>query len=233
MSIFSIVCDMKIIEINSENISITEDAYLYDTGSIEVARVVISKGVHVQYCFVAPSSHRTAVPETEQKWKKYYRHIQIGQDAVFVGTGVMIDTINIEIITEIVWDGARSTLDLLALARDNLAISIEGVARVLSPYRQVWTRVDQTNILIGTGARVRWVPRLEIATDDIEWGHSCRMHRLGWESLFYLTSRGLSHEHAETLLLNSEILRHLRTIEESQREKVCYDIHMRLIKKSA
>ena len=58
------------------------------------------------------------------------------------------------------------------------------------------------------------------------------MHRLGGESLFYLTSRGLTHQNAETLLLNSEILRHLRTIEEDQREKVCYEIHMRLIKKT-
>ncbi len=59
------------------------------------------------------------------------------------------------------------------------------------------------------------------------------MHRLGGESLFYLTSRGLTHQHAETLLLNSEILRHLRTLEETRREKVCYEIHMRLNKKSA
>ena len=80
----------------------------------------------------------------------------------------MMDEIDIEIITEICGDSAKSTLDLLALATDDAHISIEGVARVASPYRQVSTRVDQTNILIGTGARVRGVPRLEIATDDIE-----------------------------------------------------------------
>ena len=98
----------------------------------------------------------------------YYRHIAIGANTTFTGTGVLMDQVDIEIITEICGDSARSTLDLLALATDDARISVEGVARVASPYRQVSTRVDQTNILIGTGARVRGVPRLEIATDDIE-----------------------------------------------------------------
>ena len=56
------------------------------------------------------------------------------------------------------------------------------------------------------------------------------MHRLGGDVLFYLTSRGLTSEHAEAMLLNSEILKHLRTVDESEREKICYDIHMRLKK---
>lgn len=142
----------------------------------------------------------------------------------------MLHHVDIEIITEICGDDTTSTLDLLALATDDARISAQGIARVMSPYRHVSTRVDQTNILIGTGARVRGIPRLEIATDDIEGGHSCRIHRLGGEAVFYLTSRGLTEEHAETMLLNSEILRHLRTIEECNREKVCYEVHMQLIK---
>ncbi len=113
----------------------------------------------------------------------------------------------------------------------NTNISIEGIAKVTAPYHNISTRVDQTNILIGTGARIRGVPRLEIATDDIEGGHSCRIHRLGGEALFYLTTRGLSEQNAETLLLNSEILRHIRTIEQDKREDACRKIHMRLIKK--
>jgi Fe-S cluster assembly scaffold protein SufB len=215
---------MKTLEITDANIRINESCHIYDTGTVDIANIVIGEGIQVGYCFVAPKDSET---------KKYYRHIAIGARSTFTGTGVIMNEADTEIITEIVWDNTTSTLDLLALATDDARISVEGVARVASPYRQVSTRVDQTNILIGTGARVRGVPRLEIATDDIEWGHSCRMHRLGGESLFYLTSRGLTHQSAETLLLNSEILRHLRTIDEHEREKACEEIHMRLIKKPA
>ena len=231
---------MQTIEITSTNIHINESCHIVDRGLVERARIVIGEWLQIEYCFVAPEASVIAKNEaiqvpvaTIKDNKKYYRHIAIGADTTFTGTGVMMDQVDIEIITEICGDNAKSTLDLLALATDDARISVEGVARVASPYRQVSTRVDQTNILIGTGARVRGVPRLEIATDDIEWGHSCRMHRLGGESLFYLTSRGLTHQSAETLLLNSEILTHLRTIDETEREKYCYEIHMRLIKKPA
>lgn len=231
---------MQTIEITSANIRINENCHIYDRGLIDHVDILIGEWVHVEYCFVAPAIPVTSKNEaiqvpaaTIKDSKKYYRHITIGMNSTLIGTGVMMDEIDIEIITEIVGDNATSTLDLLALATDEARISVEGVARVASPYRQVSTRVDQTNILIGTGARVRGVPRLEIATDDIEWGHSCRMHRLGGESLFYLTSRGLSHQSAETLLLNSEILRHLRTIDENERETICCEIHNRLIKKPA
>jgi hypothetical protein len=135
----------------------------------------------VEYCFISPvvpviardqaiqASELSLQPSNNQTIKQsFVRHIAIGADSILTGTGVMIDNIDIEIVTEIRGDSARSTLDLLALATDDARISVEGVAKVASPYRQVSTRVDQTNILIGTGARVRGVPRLEIATDDIE-----------------------------------------------------------------
>jgi Fe-S cluster assembly scaffold protein SufB len=212
---------MNTIQINDANIRINESCYLYDTGTVERVEIDIAEWIQVEYCFVAMK---------DEPQEKYHRHVKINKNSKFTGTSVIIWKVDIEIVTEIVWDDTTSILDILALATDSAHISVEGIVRVASPYRHVSTRVDQTNILIGAGARVRGVPRLEIATDDIEGGHSCRIHRLGGEAVFYLTSRGLTPEHAEALLLNSEILRHLRTIEESTREWICYDIHMKLKK---
>ena len=212
---------MKTIEVNNANIRINKNCHLLDTGNIQIATIDIVEWVEVSYCFVG---------KKEDVREKKYRHIKIGANTLFTGTTVLIDPIDIEIVTEICGDNATSTLDILALAIDSTNISAQWIVRVREPYRHVSTRVDQTNILIGTWARVRGIPRLEISTDDIEGGHSCRIHRLGGEALFYLTSRGLTVPHAEALLLNSEIRRHLRTIEESEMEKVCYDIHMRIKK---
>lgn len=212
---------MKTIEIYNANIRINESCYVYDTGSVEHVDIDIADWIEVFYCFVW---------QKEENIAKKNRHIKIGANSKFIGTSVLIDPIDIEIITEICGDNTTSTLDILALAIDSTNIWAQGVVRVKEPYRHVSTRVDQTNILIGTWARVRGIPRLEISTDDIEGGHSCRVHRLGGEALFYLTSRGLTTHHAEALLLNSEIRRHLRTVEESNMEKICYDIHMRIKK---
>lgn len=210
---------MKSIQITSEKIQITESCHLYDDGSILSVDIDIATWLEVNYCFIAKKTEENA---------SYHRHITIAKDSIFHGTSIIIDSLDLQIISEITGDNAKSNLDILALATDNIQISVEGVAKVANPYRQVFTRVDQTNILIWKGSRVRWVPKLEINTDDIEGGHSCRIHRLGGESLFYLTSRGLTEKNAETLLLNSEILRHLKTVEPSEREKACHEIHMRL-----
>jgi len=131
-----------------------------------------------------------------------------------------------DITTDICGNNVTSTLSILWLASNGSDISACGVAKVDNPFRHISTRVDQTNILIGEGARVRWVPKLEISTDDIEWWHSCKIHRLGGDILFYLESHGLSASNAEALLLNAEILKHLSTLatEEEKREQ-CYEIH--------
>lgn len=219
--IFSILASMKTVVINNSNIQINENCHIIDNGIIWDVEIDIAEWIIVEYCFIENET------STENKCR---RHIRIQQNSKFSGTSVILNSIDLEIITEICGDNTTSTLDILALAKDNSHISVEWVVRVMEPYRHVSTRVDQTNILIGTGARVRWVPKLEINTDDIEGGHSCRVHRIGGEAVFYLTSRGLTEQHAETMLLNSEILRHLRTIAESEREKTCYGVHMRLKK---
>jgi Fe-S cluster assembly scaffold protein SufB len=220
---------MKTIELIDANTRINESCHIIDRGIVDIASIVIGEGVQVEYCFVAPA-HVPPMNLSNNKTIKLTRHITIGAHTTFVGTGIMMDQIEVEIITEVVWDHVSSTLDLLALATDQSKISIEWIVRVSSPYRQVSTRVDQTNILIGSGARVRGVPRLEISTDDIEWGHSCRIHRLGGESLFYLTSRGLTHEHAETLLLQSEVSRHLRTVDGEIQEVMRGEVERRVRK---
>ncbi len=212
---------MNIIEINNANIRINESCYIYDIGSVEHVDIDIASWIEVLYCFIG---------QKDGTVNKKYRHIKIDENTKFTGTSILINPIDVEIITEIYGDNTTSTLDILALAIDSTNIGAQWVVRVREPYRHVSTRVDQTNILIGTWARIRGIPRLEISTDDIEGGHSCRVHRLGGEALFYLTSRGLTSHHAEALLLNSEIRKHLRTLHESEMEKICYDIHMRIKK---
>lgn len=138
------------------NTRINENRHIIDTGELLDATIAIEKGVEVSYCFLPKSAGN------------YTRHITIGEGSTLQATGICIDSTGATITTELVGDGATSTLDILAIATDNVIISVEGVAKVDKPYRKANIRVDQTNILIGENTRVRGVPRLEIATDDIE-----------------------------------------------------------------
>lgn len=214
MALFPILCVMQILSVNNANIRIKENTRLFDDGSFASVEVTVEGNVILEYCLIGRED------------SIYERKILLWEKARFQGTAIIASKKSqLEIFTEVIGDDVKSNLSLLVLATDMADISVHGIARVLAPYRHISTRVDQTNILLGKGTKVRWIPKLEIATDDVEGGHSCKVHRLRWEALFYLESRGLSPEHSEALLLNSEILRHLSTVDESIRHKVCLALH--------
>ncbi len=210
---------MQILSVNNANIRISENTRLFDDGSFTSVEVVVEDGVVLEYCLVARED------------SIYDRKVLLSEKSRFHGTAIIASKKSqLEIVTEVIADDVKSNLSLLVLATDMAEISVQWIARVLAPYRHISTRVDQTNILLGKGVKVQWIPKLEIATDDVEGGHSCKIHRLGWDVLFYLESRGLSPEHSEALLLNSEILRHLSTVDESMRHDVCLALHRQIQK---
>lgn len=182
--------------------TISEDTHIIDLGEVENAEILIKSGVVARY---------TVVPNTT----RIVRHIRSETGVDFIGKGIVIENTDAIITTEVIGDQVSSDLNVLAIATTNSDISVEGVAKVAKPYKKINIRVDQINILIGQDTRVRGVPKLEIETNDIEGGHSCKIHRLGGDALFYLESHGLDTRDAESMLLDSEILSHLVTLPEN------------------
>ena len=211
---------MKNYTISNPHEEVWESGIIFDNGMIENVEIHIEEWVKARYYLIP------------QIGKKLTRHIFIEKNWTFLGSSIFcVNTWELEFITEVCGDNVQSNLSLLSLAKNGFDMSLSGVAKVAKPYRNVETRIDQTNILIGEWAKIRWIPKLEIATEDITWWHSCKVHRLGGDALFYLESRWLEKEHAEAMLLNSEILKHLSHIEdEEERKRVCYDVHT-LLKK--
>lgn len=209
---------MQTIYITKSEEIITQDAHIVDTGAVANATITVAKGIRADY---------TILPNEGN----FSRHIILDGNNNFQWNGVIIENSDLTIIAEAKWDNSSANLDILAIATDNSKISVNGVAKVDNPYRQLNMRVDQTNILIGENSVVRGIPRLEIATDDIQGGHSCKVHRLGGDVLFYLESHWLETKNAEVLLLNSEILKRLSTLPEDILEEKCSIIHKFLYSK--
>lgn len=209
---------MKTIFVTDSQMTISEDAHIVDLGNIETATIEILPNIEAKYTILSHS------------WKSH-RHIKISENSVFTGKWVLIENADVTVISEVVGDNVEAFLDILAIAKTNANISVEGVARVAKPYKKINTRVDQINILIGEKSIVRGVPKLEIATNDIEGGHSCKIHRLHGDALFYLESHGIETENAESLLLQSEIITHLETLPEDLKEEKIQYITQKLLEK--
>lgn len=68
----------------------------------------------------------------------------------------------------------------------------------------VWS-LDQENIFLGESGKIGGMPALKVASDDVQVSHSCKMHTLSDEKLYYLKSRGIEHNDAESMMLRASI----------------------------
>ena len=59
------------------------------------------------------------------------------------------------------------------------------------------------NILLSDTATVNTKPQLEIFADDVKCSHGCTVGQLDEEALYYLRTRGISKEHAQSMLLEA------------------------------
>ena len=59
------------------------------------------------------------------------------------------------------------------------------------------------NILLSENATINTKPQLEIFADDVKCSHGCTVGQLDEEALFYLRTRGISKEHAQSMLLQA------------------------------
>jgi len=199
--LFSILSAMQIVPLTLPEIILTESATYIDRGDCSTVRIHVSSGVILHYVGLFDTNG------------SYTREFILEEDAVF-GGGVVVygSDVSYQATTRIVWDSVTSRLQILGLAGDGARLDIRGSSIVDAPYRHTETRVDQNNIFLGEGGSIRGMPVLEIATDDIEWGHSCRIHRISAESLFYLQSHGLDATTAEWLLIEAELRKHTSVI---------------------
>lgn len=106
------------------------------------------------------------------------RNIALESHAIFNGNGIVVESGEVCICTEAIGENVHSELRILAIAYNNASISVEGVAKVAKPFEDIYMRVDQTNILIGENISIRGIPKLDIATNSITGGHSCKVHKL-------------------------------------------------------
>lgn len=175
--------------------------HIFDTGESENLTIKIGKNECQKYVLV---------PEKDGV---YERHFFLEEWSVFRGGAIILWTdMVLKMSVSVEWSDSEASIQLLWLATSWSNIEIDGLWIVKNGCKWVKLRVDQTNILLGNGARVRWRPVLEVGTDSIEWWHSCKVHQIAWEKLFYLESHGLDTKTAEQMLLEWEIMNHLTII---------------------
>lgn len=97
---------------------------------------------------------------------------------------------------------AKSRVEIVNIVKNN-KLNIDSSIEIEEKSKQIESYLNQTNIFIWENWSVRWLPKLFVKTDDIKAWHSCKIHRINEENLFYLNSRWISKNDAVNILIES------------------------------
>lgn len=83
----------------------------------------------------------------------------------------------------------RAVSDVTAFSLPGGDLSVTTVAEIGEGVFGAYAEAVQSNVFFGDSGKVRGIPELRIASDDVKARHSCSVERFSDEKLFYLRSR--------------------------------------------
>ncbi len=98
---------------------------------------------------------------------------------------------------------ARTTSEEVykGILQDKSRAVFNGSIKVMPDAQKVDASLNNKNLLLSPYAEVDTKPELEIFADDVKCAHGATVGQLDEKALFYLCSRGISHEIAQELLV--------------------------------
>ncbi len=99
--------------------------------------------------------------------------------------------------------GTESHCAFRSALKDSSRMVFDGMIRIEEGAKQTNALLECHSMILGEKASSNQIPGLEIKTDDVRATHSATVARLDEEELFYLQSRGLTHEGAKKMVVKS------------------------------
>lgn len=126
--------------------------------------------------------------------------------------------------TDSVASKTRASSEVSAFSLPGGDLSVTTVAEIGEGVLDAYAEAVQSNVLFGEAGKIRGIPELRIASDDVKARHSCSVERFSDEKLFYLRSRGMEKDDAVATLVSSKISKAFSGLPESvhaEGEKLC------------
>ena len=133
-------------------------------------------------------------------------------------------------LQEHVGDDTRSDLLLKVALRDRASSNFTGMIRIDKTALRTASNQENRNLLLSDEARADSDPKLEILNSDVvRCGHGATVGLVVEEMIFYLMTRGLSHDEAERLIVEGFFEPLLARVPlASVRERLWASIHRKL-----
>lgn len=110
---------------------------------------------------------------------------------------------NLELLCENVFleQSGGGEIQIRGVAKDNSKAKIEGIIKIGKNASNTNTYLKEDVLILGEKAKINAIPSLEIDTNDVKASHGVSVAKLNDEDLFFLESRGLNKETAESMII--------------------------------
>lgn len=141
--------------------------------------------------------------DTPQQATLHFDLIGEGAELNVIGfiNGKGSDQFNIETRVRHLAPRTRGHMYIKGIMRDQSKASYSGLIRIEKPAIGADAYLAHHTLLMSKQAGAKSVPSLEIEADDIKAGHSASVGQVDEEAMFYLMSRGMSHDEAKQMLV--------------------------------
>jgi|GEM_PF-2298303 len=97
----------------------------------------------------------------------------------------------------------HSNVLIKGVAQDTSRVEVDTLIHIIDGLKDVSADQMHKQILLDQGARAVSNPKLEVLSDDVSCSHGSAIRYIDQDILFYVKSRGLSHDTARTSLITA------------------------------
>ena len=96
----------------------------------------------------------------------------------------------------------QAQLHLISFIQDERNIETDGAITITPNVKKVQSHLLEENIILGKNISIKVKPILNISSNDVQASHGAKIEKIDAEKLLYMTSRGLTPEQAQALVVN-------------------------------
>ncbi|MEI8091697.1 MAG: SufD family Fe-S cluster assembly protein [bacterium] len=96
----------------------------------------------------------------------------------------------------------QAQLHLISFIQDERKVETDGAINISENIQKVQSHLLEENIILGKNISIKAKPILNIASNDVQASHGAKIEKIDAEKLLYMTSRGLTPEQAQKLVVN-------------------------------
>lgn len=109
--------------------------------------------------------------------------------------------VKVTILWEVISSNSEIDMKILSFIWEKWFIDLDWVVKIWKNLKKVKWFLKENNVFLSSTWKIKWIPKLFVASNDVEASHSCSIEKVKDDDIFYLRSRWIEKEKAVNMIL--------------------------------